>query len=342
MKDLTRRHFLGHSLAGGVALATAGLVATAGAGEPSLIIGGGPAGAATALAIRAARPEARVTLVERDPTRLAGNVDAPAALMRPSAVGYGALAQAGVGIVIDEVVGLDWRNRRLELFSGRRLPFGTLVVAPGTAPRAEAIPGFDAVAGHQWPAVWGSAREARRFAGQLAALPERGHVVLRLPADAGGNPDEAARRALYIAQDLERNRPDARLTVLDAAEQSETAATFAALLPETTLTAKRVTWCGPVEGGTVLAVDTRRGRLETPLGAVTADVVNFVTPRRAAAIAHLAGLADESGWCPCAPDGRSGLRPAAFVVGDARKGARRSVSGALEQGRATARASLMV
>lgn len=340
MQRPNRRQILLSALAGSAALAATGLLSRrASATDPVVVIGGGPAGAGAALALRAARPGQPVLLVERDPTRLAAPAEARdlAALLRPAPpADHSRLAARGVGIVLDDVTEVDWRAGRLGLFSGRRIAFSTLVLAPGTAPRPEAIPGYDAVARHAWPAAWGSLREARRLSGQLAALPEAGHVVLRLPADAGGTPAAAADRALWLARLLQQSRPAARLTVLDADPSGAAGRLFAASLPAPA----RVTWLGATEGGRVVAVDARRGTIETDAGTLHADVVNFVAPQGAAEVAQLAGLVDASGWCPCDAAARSQLNPAAVVIGDARKGALRTFSAALDQGLSAARTVL--
>ncbi|MGC9420797.1 MAG: FAD-dependent oxidoreductase, partial [Rhodovulum sp.] len=228
--------------------------------------------------------------------------------------------------VLDDVVGLDWRAARLDLFSGRRLAFDALMLAPGTAPLDEPIPGLDAVARHRWPAAWGSAREGQRLAAQLSALPETGHVVLRLPAPLS-HPRAALDRALRLAALLTRTRPAARLTVLEAGATPGLADRFRAGA------APGMTWLTGPEGGAVLSVDARAGTLETGAGRLRADVVNFVGLQGAGAIARAAGLADASGWCPVDAAGRSLHRPETLILGDARKGAIRQVAAALASAR---------
>ncbi|WP_116134582.1 FAD-dependent oxidoreductase [Tropicimonas sp. IMCC34043] len=340
MQRPNRRRFLRSALAGTATLAAASLFPKPGSAEPCLVIGGGPAGVSAALALRAARPGLPVTLVERDPTRLAAPAAEIAAFLRPAPPADVAdLAAAGVSVVLDDVTEVDWASRRLGLFSGRRIAFGSLVMAPGVAPRDEAIAGYDAIARHVWPAAWGSPREARRLSGQLAAMADDGHVVLRLPEGAGGHPAVAAERALTIADFLHRTRPSARLTVLDAAPDSEAARIFAARLPVGGAAA-RVDWRNAAAGGRVFAVDASRGILETGAGTLRADVVNFVVPQGAAAVARLAGLVDDSGWCPCDAGARSLLNPDAIVIGDVRRNATRDLPGALAQGTLGARAVL--
>ncbi len=328
MPDPSRRAFaLG--LAACAGLAAAGLAARP-AGQ-LVVIGGGPAGAAAALALRSANPRATVLLVERDPARLAAaETDPAAARFNPPRSGssLARLTAAGIGVMLDDVLQIDWPAARAELFSGRRIAFDTLVLAPGTAPRAEAIAGLDAHARHTWPAAWGNMREARRLAAQLAALPEAGHVVLRLPAGLG-HPEAALGRALALARHLAERRPAARLTVLDADPASALAPAFAKAARGTL---RQVTWLTAAEGAALRSVDARRGLLDTEAGLIRADVVNFLTPQQAGTIAVTAGLADGSGWCPCDAGGLSARQPGAIILGDARKGATRTRAAALASG----------
>ena len=328
MTRLTRRHVtLG-------LFATAAVAAAGGAGlalapsDRAVIVGAGPAGAEAALALRAAHPALRVTLLERDPTRLSRESDTAAAAFtapRTAATLAGLQAQ-GIEVMLDDVTDVDWTAGRLALFSGRDAAFDRLYLAPGTSARPEAIAGLDAEARHAMPAAWGNPREARRLAAQLAALPEAGHVVLRLPADLS-HPQVALTRALMLSRHLAATRPAARLTVLDATPTPALAQSFA-MAKRLQGIAAQVSWITAAEGATVRAVEARTGRIDTDAGRLSADVINFVPPHQAGAIAQAAGLVDGSGWCPCDARGRSMLRSEAVVLGDARKGAARTLAGA--------------
>ncbi|WP_226625271.1 FAD-dependent oxidoreductase [Alloyangia pacifica] len=320
MQPFTRRRFTTSLLAGAGALGVAGLLPSLGRAR-TLVIGGGPAGAMAALRLRHRDPAAEVLLIERDPTRLGGS--APGAFGQPGAgVTLHELDAAGVGVLLDEAAAIDWRSARLELFSGRRMAFDRVMLAPGTAAVDEGLPGLDATARHRWPAAWGSAREAQRLAAQLGALSERGHVVLRLPREIS-HPEVALDRALVLAAWLRRARPDARLTVLDGSDTGALAERFHAA------TARRGGWIEATwQRAQVTGVDAESGRIDTDAGRLRADVVNFVTPRSAGPLARIAGLTDGSGWCPCDAAGRSLQRADAVILGDARKGARRTLEGA--------------
>ncbi len=329
MKQLTRRRLVQGLFAGAATIGAADFISPARlTKERVLVVGGGPAGAAAALTLRAARPNASVLLVERDPARLAGTGPRPKPFAMPAAApDLKALRRAGIGVALDEVVAVDWTNARLALFSGRALAFDTVLFAPGTAPLDEEIPGLDRVARHLWPAAWGSTREARRLTAALSTLPDTGDLVLRLPGTVS-HPRAAVARALDLATHLARHRPNARLTVLDGSAGPQLADSFAQQAARAGLPSGTV-WRVAAKGGTIRAVDARQGLLETNAGLIRADVVNFVAPHGAGRIARAAGLVDASGWCPCDPLARSTVHPQALIVGDARKQALRTVDGAL-------------
>ncbi|WP_444452865.1 FAD-dependent oxidoreductase [Rhodobacter capsulatus] len=329
MTRLTRRQLTLGLFATSAVAAVGGVGLALSPADRAVIIGAGPAGAQAALALRAAHPTLRVALLERDPTRLARETGDAAAAAFAAPQTEATLAQLkaqGIEVMLDDVVDVDWTAGRLSLFSGRDAAFDRLYLAPGTTAKAEAIEGLDAEARYSMPAAWGNPREARRLAAQLAALPEAGHVVLRLPADLS-HPQVALNRALVLSRQLAASRPAARLTVLDATPTPALAQSFAMAKRLQGLDAQ-VNWVNAAQGATVRAVDAHAGRIETDAGRLTADVINFVPPHVAGAIARTAGLVDASGWCPCDTRGRSMLRSEAIVLGDARKGAARTLDGA--------------
>lgn len=335
MHSLTRRNVLRGAFAAGVGLAAGSAASWLSVRQKIsrvLIIGGGPSGAATALALRKARSDAHIVLIEKDPTRIIPTVEAPSRFMRPNAAaGLKRLRHASVEIALDDIVEIDWQAQSAKGFSGRKFAFDRIVMAPGVGVKDEGIAGYDAVTRHEWPAAWGSPREAKRLQAQLAAMPEAGHVVMRIPEGPVSHPAGLYQHADEIAAFLARAKPGARLTVLDANPESEARRAF---LRRRGAEGGRnhVEWRSATDGGRILAVDSRHGILETSQGRIKADVVNFITAQCAGDIAHMSGLTDASGWCPCAPDQSSRLFANALVVGDAVKIADRSINGAMKSG----------
>jgi len=71
-------------------------------------------------------------------------------------------------------------------------------------------------------------------------------------------------------------------------------------------------------GGKVTSVDPAEMTLTTDFAKHKATVANVIPPQRAAHIARLAGVADNTGWCPIDPvTFESKLVPNVHVLGDA-------------------------
>jgi hypothetical protein len=324
MTRLSRRRFALTFLSG-AALAPVALSPRAARAERSLVIGGGPAGANAALTLAQSHPGASVMLIERDPKRLAREL-APTFARLASGPTLPELRAAGVDVVIEEVNGIDWRAATVHGFSGRRFGFDRLVLAPGISALPEDIAGLDAAARHAFPAAWGSTTEALRLSALLSALPDKGHVVMRLPTHGLSHPKIALKRAITLADHIAANRPSARLTVLDGGAEAGLEDQLRAAAPDI-----KVDWRAPGAGGLVTALDARTGRIETDAGVITADVVNFIPPCGAATVAQATGLTDETYWCPTDAQGRSALHRQAQILGDARFGVERGLANTIRE-----------
>ncbi len=67
-----------------------------------------------------------------------------------------------------------------------------------------------------------------------------------------------------------------------------------------------------------MEVDVATRTLVTEFDRYTADVANVIPPQQAGAIAHAAGVADATGWCPIDPVSfESRLQGGIHVIGDA-------------------------
>jgi NADPH-dependent 2,4-dienoyl-CoA reductase/sulfur reductase-like enzyme len=75
---------------------------------------------------------------------------------------------------------------------------------------------------------------------------------------------------------------------------------------------------GLSNGGKVNSVDVREMTLVTDFERYKGNVVNVIPPQKAGRIADLAGITNNTGWCPINPDTfESTLQPNIHVVGDA-------------------------
>jgi NADPH-dependent 2,4-dienoyl-CoA reductase/sulfur reductase-like enzyme len=119
-----------------------------------------------------------------------------------------------------------------------------------------------------------------------------------------------------IAHYLKTHKPKSKLIILDAQEKFSKQPLFedawSSLYPGL------IERYGANEFGRVIAVSPSSRTLSTEFEDVSADVANVIPPQHAGVIAHRAGVADMTGWCPIDPiDFRSTLQPDIHVIGDA-------------------------
>jgi NADPH-dependent 2,4-dienoyl-CoA reductase/sulfur reductase-like enzyme len=151
---------------------------------------------------------------------------------------------------------------------------------------------------------------------QLEAMDDGGTVVISAPANPFRCPPGPYERASLIAHYLKTKKPKSKVIILDAKDAFSKQRLFqnawAALYPD------HLEWVSLSKGGKVNAVDAATKTLKTDFNDIKADVANVIPPQRAAAIAHTAGVADRSGWCPVDPVSfESKLVPNIHVLGDA-------------------------
>jgi NADPH-dependent 2,4-dienoyl-CoA reductase/sulfur reductase-like enzyme len=79
-----------------------------------------------------------------------------------------------------------------------------------------------------------------------------------------------------------------------------------------------IEWVSLSFGGKVNSVDPKTMTLVTDFAKHKADIANVIPPQRAGAIATVAGVADQTGWCPIDPvTFESRLQKNIHVIGDA-------------------------
>ena len=115
-----------------------------------VIIGGGPAGVVAAETLRRADPAAEISVLcgEAEPpySRMAipymlkGDIDQAGTYLRKGADHYW---RQRIGLVHARARGVDTSARTIDLGGGRRIPYDRLLVATGSRPSREKIPGID-------------------------------------------------------------------------------------------------------------------------------------------------------------------------------------------------------
>ncbi|NNG14079.1 MAG: sulfide dehydrogenase, partial [Gammaproteobacteria bacterium] len=124
-------------------------------------------------------------------------------------------------------------------------------------------------------------------------------------------------RVSLIAHYLKQHKPKSKILILDAKDKFSKQPLFMQGWQE--LYPGMIEWVSGSEGGRIDEVDVATRTLFTEAGdRHTGDVVNFIPPQKAGAIAHKAGLTNDDGWCPV--DQRtfeSSMQADVHVIGDA-------------------------
>ena len=315
----TRRAFLGGSA---VAASTMLLPAPALAQAKArvVVLGGGFAGTTCARELRRVEPQLTVTLVEVNPTYTAcpfsNSVIAGLRDIAAQRFGYDAVRAEGVAVVQDQARSVDAQRRLVSLNGGSTLGYDRLVLAPGIDFRWGALPGYDEAAAGSMPHAWKAGEQTLLLRRQLEAMADGGTVVISAPANPFRCPPGPYERASLIAYYLKSKKPRSKLIVLDAKDSFSKQRLFQAAWQQ--LYPGLLEWVSLSNGGKVTKVDPATRTLVTDFATYKADVANVIPPQRAGRIAEIAGVSDQTGWCPIDPiTFESPLQTGIHVIGDA-------------------------
>jgi len=318
----SRRAVLGGIAAGG-ALAAFGIPAARAATKAAprvVIIGGGFGGASCARSIKSEDRGIAVTLIEANSTYIAcpfsNVVIAGLRQLEQQKFGYDGVRAAGIDVVHRKVTAIDTKQRIVRLEDGKQLGYDRLVVAPGVELRFDAIPGYDETAAEVLPHAWKAGEQTLLLRRQIEAMKDGGVVVMSAPANPFRCPPGPYERASLIAHYLKTHKPRSKLILLDAKDAFSKQKLFEEAWQE--LYPGMIEWVGLSSGGNVTRVEPDTRTFVTEFGSHRCDVGNVIPPQRAAAVAAIAGVADQTGWCPVDPvTFESKLQSGVHVIGDA-------------------------
>jgi sulfide dehydrogenase [flavocytochrome c] flavoprotein subunit len=314
----TRRAFL----RGSVATASAALLAAPGLGQAKarvVVLGGGFAGATCARELQRADPRLAVTLVEENAIYTAcpfsNSVIAGLRDIAAQRFGYDTLRNVSIAVVQERASSVDPQRRLVSLSGGLTLGYDRLVVAPGIDIRWGALPGYDQAAAEMMPHAWKAGEQTLLLQRQLEGMADGGTVVISAPANPFRCPPGPYERASLIAYYLKTKKPRSKLIVLDAKDSFSKQRLFQAAWQQ--LYPGLLEWVSLSNGGKVASVDPATRTLVTDFATYKADVANVIPPQRAGHIAEIAGVSDQTGWCPIEPvTFESRLQANIHVIGD--------------------------
>jgi sulfide dehydrogenase [flavocytochrome c] flavoprotein chain len=317
MAHPSRRQFL---KAAGKAAALLPLPALAqGSSGRVVVIGGGFAGATCARFVKRMDPRVTVTLVEASRTFTAcpfsNSVIAGLRDLTAQQFGYDKTAASGVAINFATATAVDTQARMVTLSDGVRLGYDRLVTAPGVDIRWDSLPGYTEAAAEQMPHAWKAGPQTLLLRNQLEAMADGGTVIISAPANPFRCPPGPYERASLIAYYLKTKKPKSKLIVLDAKDAFSKQGLFQNAWKELY---PNLEWVPLSKGGKVNSVDVGAMMLITDFDRYRGDVVNVIPPQKAGRIAEVAGVTNNTGWCPINPETfESTLQPGIHVIGDA-------------------------
>ncbi|MBJ7408022.1 MAG: FAD-dependent oxidoreductase [Bradyrhizobium sp.] len=308
-----------------------------------VVVGGGFGGAACARALKRARDDLHIILIEPNAVftscPFSNAVIAGLREIEAQQFGYDKIAADGVTLIAQAVTMIEPERRSVMTADGVALPYDRLVLSPGIDFHLEALPGYDAAASEKMPHAWKAGAQTLLLRKQLDAMADGGTVAIAIPANPSRCPPAPYERASLIAHYLKAKKPRSKVLILDAKDTFSQQRLFERAWKE--LYGDMIERIGLSQGGRVTSVDSATGTIVTEFGNYNPDVANVIPPQRAALIAEIAGAADATGWCPIDPvTFESKLVRNVHVIGDACLGGAipKSASAASAQGKACAAA----
>jgi len=321
MNTINRRNFI--KIAGGAAAVSAigfPAIAAAGGKKQVVIVGGGTAGATAAKYIRRADASVEVTLIEPNEHYytcfMSNEVLGGDRKLDSLKFGYDGLRKHGVTVVQDTVTAIDAKGRKVTTKGGKSFSYDRCIVAPGISFR-DNIEGYDAAAAERFPHAWKAGAQTALLRNQLEAMPDGGTVLIAPPPNPFRCPPGPYERACQIAHYLKNHKPKSKIVIIDSKDKFSKQGLF-------TQAWERhypgmIEWKKAADtGGGIMRVDAKAGTVSTDFDDMKVAVANIIPAQKAGTIAEVAGLTDDSGWCPITGSTfESTLHKGIHVIGDA-------------------------
>lgn len=288
-----------------------------------VVIGGGYGGSVAAKYIRMADPGIDVTLIEQSEhyysCPLSNWVVAGFRDLEVQKWGYEGLKKHGIKVVHEQATEIDPAAKTVTTKGGTKFKYDRLIVSPGVA--FKPVQGYDAEAEEKMPHAWHAGPQTVTLGKQLAAMRDGDPFILVAPPDPFRCPPGPYERASLVAHYLKKNKPKSKVIILDPKDKFSKMPLFQAgwtKLYGFGTDKSLIEWIPGGEGGKVTRVDAKTMTVYTDMAEYKSSCINVIPPQKANAIAELAKLTDDSGWCPINFDTlESKIHKDVHVIGDA-------------------------
>ena len=310
MSKFNRRDFL--KLSGSAAALASSMgyssFAIGGAKKKVVVVGGGIGGATAAKYIRMVDQSIEVTVIEPNANYhtcfMSNEVLSGERSMESIRFGYDGLKSHGVNVVKDSVVGIDANARTVTTAGGKSFSYDRCIVAPGIDFKWDMIDGYDANVAESIPHAWKAGPQTVTLRKQLEAMKDGGTVAICPPPNPFRCPPGPYERASQIAHYLKQHKPKSKIIILDPKPKFSKQGLFTAGWEKHygfKTDNSMIEWHGTAQGSNdnvLQSVDAKSRTVKTEFNEVKADVLNVIPAQKAGKIAFVAGLTNESGWCP--------------------------------------------
>ncbi len=330
MADLTRRTFV-KTAATCSALATLAPVGICCANSPKqtatskkgrvIVIGGGYGGAIAAKYIKMADPDIDVLLIEKNANYvscpmsnevLGGDRDIDSITFNYDKL----IRNRDISVVNDKVISIDPDKHLVKCKSAKQYGYDKLVVSPGIDFRYEKIDGYSAEVADDVPHAWKAGPQTLTLRKQLKAMNYGGVCYIVAPPNPFRCPPGPYERAAQIAHYFKHHKPRSKVIILDAKDKFSKQGLF--MQGYEKFYGGMVEWVSGASGGIIEGLNAKSRTLIGQVDEYKGDVLNIIPAQKAGTIAQIAGLTDDSGWCPVRQKTfESTIHQDIHVIGDA-------------------------
>src|SRR6056297_1492500 len=223
--SLSRRGFLKLSMAMAGVGAASGLAGCQGSNPMAdakrvVVIGGGFGGATAAKYVKLFDPNVDVTMIDGK----ASHTTCPFSNLVIGGLkeideithDFTALEKRGVNVVKGWVTGIDAEARTVTLKDGSSYEYDRLVVSPGIDYIYDAIEGYsEEVANNTMPHAWQAGEQTLLLRKQLEEMEDGGTFIMAAPPNPFRCPPGPYERVSLVANYFQKNKPNAKILVLD-------------------------------------------------------------------------------------------------------------------------------